>query len=158
MVELETFQGHIVLYCKGHYKIPKDKFFEGLKMIWATRCGYDYELTSKDTLSYIANDMYDIIRQCANDTQLIRLQEQIHSGIGDQSSWKPQNMSPIDAIIWEYRSVISQLQVKERRGKRYRWIIKLPSAKKRIFNRILDGKGEYHDYELINPTLKLTQS
>ncbi len=66
MITLKKFQKHIVLYCKGQYNIPKGEkgFFEGLKMIWAIRCGYDYEQTSKDTLAYIANDMYSIISKC----------------------------------------------------------------------------------------------
>jgi hypothetical protein len=145
-IELEAFQGHIVLYCKGHYK--HDDFFEGLKMIWAIRCGYDYEYTSKDTLSYIAMDMYEIIAKTQPD-RLPYLMEQLHRNLVPR--WKGdyvENLSPIEAIIWQYRIMLCNMQVKERdnvTGK-YKWLVKLPKPKKRIFNRILRGNGEYHDY------------
>ena len=147
-IELDEFQGHIVLYCKHHYKTPKgDKgFFEGLKMIWAIRCGYKYELTGKDTLTYIANDMYSIIRKCM-PKRLEHLMETLHReinwGIG-----KPENLSAIEAIVWEYGSMISQMQVREKKEgrKRYSWIVKLPKPKKQVFNRILRGNSNYEDY------------
>lgn len=151
-IELDDFQGHIVLYCKSHYKYPKGEkgFFEGLKMIWAIRCGYEYELTSYDSLIYIANDMYSIIKKC-EPKRLQYFMETIHReivwGIG-----KPENLTPIEAIIWEYRSVLQNLQVKERfeGKKRLKWIVKLPKPKKQVFNRILNGNGRYDDYREIN--------
>lgn len=146
MIELEKFQKHIVLYCKGQYNFPKgDKgFFEGLKIIWAIRCGYDYEHCSSDVLSYIANDMYKIISKCMPN-KLPHLMELLHieltSGIG-----KPHNLTPIEAVVHEYRSLLSNMQVKERVGKKYKWIIKLDKPQPRLFNRILKNKGKYGDY------------
>lgn len=118
-------------------------------MIWAIRCGYDYEYTSKDTLTYIANDMYDIISKCMPE-KLPYLMERLHREI-NWSIGKPENLSPIEAIIWEYRSMLSNMQIKEKPDgyKRYQWIVKLPKLKRKIFNRILSGKGEYQDYKLI---------
>jgi hypothetical protein len=150
-IELDDFQGHIILYCKSHYNFPKTEkgFFEGLKMIWAIRCGYDYELTGQDTLTYIANDMYRIIEKCL-PTKIPYIMETMHREL----VWnigKPENLTPIEAIIWEYHSHISQMQIKEKSEgkKRYQWIVKLPKPKKRIFNRILNGNGRYSDYDLI---------
>ena len=153
-IELEAFQGHIVLYCKGHYK--HDDFFEGLKMIWAIRCGYDYEYTSKDTLSYIAMDMYEIIAKTQAE-QLSWVMRQLHVNLVPLSvDSRSANLSPIEAIIWQYRIVLSNMRVKERdkvTGK-YKWLVKLPKPKKRIFNRILRGNGEYHDYFKIDGKAK----
>lgn len=153
MVILEKFQKHIVLYCKGQYYIPEgDKgFFEGLKMIWAIRCGYDYEYTSKDTLTHIANDMFNIIMQCKPE-KLNFFMDKIHREINPISNWtKPKNLTAIEAIIWEYRSILSNMQIKEKPEgkKRYKWIINLSKPQPKLFNKILKGKGEYRDYEKV---------
>lgn len=152
-IELEAFQGHIVLYCKGHYKFTD--FFDGLKRIWAIRCGYDYEYTSKDTLSFVAMDMYEIIAKTEPD-RLPYLMEQLHRNLVPRWSGDyVENLSPIEAVIWQYRIILSNMQVRERdkvTGRLYP-LVKLPKAKKRIFNRILRGKGEYHDYfRIVNNT------
>jgi len=153
MVILEKFQKHIVLYCKGQYYIPEgDKgFFEGLKMIWAIRCGYDYEYTSKDTLTHIANDMFNIIMQCKPE-KLNFFMDKIHREINPISNWtKPKDLTAIEAIIWEYRSILSNMQIKEKPEgkKRYKWIINLSKPQPKLFNKILKGKGEYRDYEKV---------
>lgn len=145
---LTPIQGHIILYCKGHYHY--ENFFEGLKMIWAIRCGYDYKYTSKDTLTYIANDMFEIIMLCKPE----RLQyfiETIHRGINESSLVysNSKELSPIESLIWQYRIILSNLQTKEKVKKNYRFIIKLPKSKKCVFNRILKGEGKYNDYKLI---------
>lgn len=152
MIKLEKFQKHIVLYCKGHYKIPDgDKgFFEGLKMIWAIRCGYDYELTSRDTLSYITDDMFKIIMQCEPQRLqhlICNLHREINWGIG-----KPANLTPIEAIIWEYRSILANLQIRKSipNTDDYETIIDIEPLQVNLFNKILSGKGEYTDYEKVN--------
>lgn len=150
MIKLEPFQKHIVLYCKGQYDIPNgDKgFFDGLKMIWAIRCGYDYEHTSKDTLTYIANDMYNIISQCM-PKRLPHLIENLHREI-NWSIGKPKNLEPIEAIIWEYRSMLSCMQVRERNSKgKLIWLVDLRNTQPQLFNRILKGKGKYDDYRKV---------
>lgn len=157
-MELNKFQGHIVLYCKGHYTFPEgDKgFFEGLKMIWAIRCGYDYNLTTMDTLTYIANDMYEILEKCMSIDKISNLIKKLHSEINPiypGYANKPKDMSPIEAIIWEYRSMLNNLKIKEKDKitEEYIDLVKLPEPIPEIFNRILKGKGEYGDYWLIEP-------
>jgi hypothetical protein len=152
MIKLEKFQKHIVLYCKGQYNIPEgDKgFFEGLKMIWAIRCGYDYETCRQDVLIYIANDLYEIISTCLPN-KLPYLMEIIHKEVGNQAFYKPKDMAPIEAIIWEYRSILFNMQVRKKPEgkKRYQWLIKLDNKQPRLFNRILMGNGKYEDYRKV---------
>lgn len=153
MIILEKFQKHIVLYCKGQYYIPDGEkgFFEGLKMIWAIRCGYDYQHTSKDTLTYIANDMFNIILQCKPE-KLEFFMDKIHKEINPINNWtKPKDLTPIEAIIWEYRSILSNMQIREKPEdkKKYQWIINLSKPQPKLFNKILKGKGEYRDYEKV---------
>lgn len=151
MIKLEKFQKHIVLYCKGQYNIPEGNkgFFEGLKMIWAIRCGFHYEYTSKDTLTYVANDMYEIISICLPH-KLSDMMNNLHREI-NWSIGRPENLIPIEAIIWEYRRILSNMQVRERPEgkKRYQWLIKLDNKQPRLFNRILMGNGEYEDYRKV---------
>jgi len=117
-------------------------------MIWAIRCGYDYEHTSKDTLTYIANDMYNIISQCMPE-RLPRLMESLHREI-NWSIGKPENLEPIEAIIWEYRSMLSCMQVRERNSKgKLIWLVDLRNTQPQLFNRILKGKGKYDDYKKV---------
>jgi len=147
-VLLTPIQGHIVLYCKGHYEY--ENFFEGLKMIWAIRCGYDYQYTSKDSLTYIAMDMFEIIMLCKPE-RLQSIMENVHRGINESHlmSSNSKDFSPIEALIWQYRIILSNMQIKEKVKKNYKSLIKLPRSKKLLFNRILKGKGKYNDYELI---------
>lgn len=149
MVKLkDKFQGHLILYCKGHYK-TKD-FFEGLKMIWAVRCGYNYKDTSEYTIRYIADDMYNIIKTTSPE-RLDYLMNILHREIGHELFWKPENMTPIESMVWEYRGILNNLQVRESDGKGgFIDLIELPKPQKRIFNRILRGNGRFEDYDLIN--------
>lgn len=144
-VDLEVFQGHIVLLCKGHYDYDCD-FFEAIGRIWAIRCGWDYEHFTDDTYEYIADDMYNIILQCFPDN-LRHIQRNIHKNL-TWSIGRPKDLTPIKALIWEYRSVISGMQIKEKPEGRmnYRFMVKLPRPKRNIFNRILRGDGKYKDY------------
>lgn len=160
-VKLDTFDGHLVLYCKGHYVNTKTKtkekaetdFFEGLKKIWAVRCGYDYKPEGDRVLEYIADHMFEILVDCkalSDPTKIKHFMDVIHKGVYDQN-FKPQGMSPIRALIWEYRTMICGLKIKElpKGKKRHVPIVILPKPMKRVFNRILNGKGEYKDYEKI---------
>lgn len=155
-ITLEDFQGHLVLYCKGWYNTKNDvDFFDGLKRIWAVRCGYDYKPNEGDrVLEYIADSMFEIIIDCKriNSTKEMKwLMDVIHKGVSDQAFWKPKNMTPTRALIWEYRTMISNLHIKERPEgkKRHVPIVKLPKPMKRVFKRIINGNGRYEDYNLI---------
>lgn len=151
MITLDKFQGHIVLYCKGHYDTPKgDKgFFEGLKMIWAIRCGFDYKQSSRDVLTYIANDMYNIIAEC-EPKRLPHLMDLLHREIGKQAFYKPKDMTPIEAIIWEYRGILCDMQImRKTEDEKWECLVKLHRPYYQVFNRILRGNGMYEDYEKI---------
>ena len=147
-IELDPIQGHIVLLCKNWYKMPKRKsFFEALRMIWAIRCGYDYKLTSYDTDSYIANDMWEVINTCAPERLTVYM-DNFHREIGN-TRFKPKDMTAIQAIIWEYKNIISNLTICNKVGEEWIPIIKLPKPNNRVFKRILRGNGKYNDYYTI---------
>lgn len=156
MVELDKFQGHIVLYCKGQYGpregMDTSQFFEGLKRIWAIRCGYDYEYTSSDVLSFIADDMYKIIIDCLPQ-RLEHIMSQMHRQLCNKSFYIPDNLNTIESVVWYYRSVLSNMQIRDTNKETNELIdlIKLPAKLPDIFNRIIAGDGEYKDYWLINP-------
>ena len=59
--KVTAIQGHIILYCKSHYRVKDVSYIEGLKRIWAIRCGYDYNEADNSMLEYIANDLFNII-------------------------------------------------------------------------------------------------
>ena len=59
--KVNTIQGHIILYCKNHYQVKDVSFIEGLKRIWAIKCGYDYNEADNSMLEYIADDLFNII-------------------------------------------------------------------------------------------------
>jgi len=151
MITLEKFQEHLVLYCKGHYYASDVDFVEGLKRIWAIRCGYDYKNEPSAVGTYIANELYKIITICL-PYSLPHIQELLHRSLGNRlgSSFKPDNLEPIDIILWEYKNIIAQLQVKkEQPDGKYETLIKLPKPKKQLFNRIVRGNGKYGDYKLV---------
>jgi hypothetical protein len=148
-INLDPIKGHIVLYCKGWYKF--DDFFEGLKRIWAVRCGYDYELTDRRTLEYIADEMFEIIWEVYPPEKVRNIMRNVHKGI--IPIWKvDEKYTPIEALIYQYGSCLSNLQIREtdRESGKTHTLVKLPRPKTRVFNRILKGQGEYKDYELIN--------
>lgn len=152
MVELEKFQGHIVLYCKGHYG-PKNgmdvpEFLEGLKRIWAIRCGYAYEHTASDTLSYIADDMWKIISTSMPE-RLEYITSQMHRQL---CGWfLPKGLNAIESIVWYYRGILSDLKVKDINDGKSITLVKLPKPMCRVFNRIVAGNGKYEDYWIIDP-------
>ncbi len=150
-IEISPIKGHIILYCKGFYKY--NNFFEGLKRIWAIRCGYDYELTSKETLSYVAMEMFDILLETNTPEKIKWIMKELHRDIVSKYIGDfVETLSPIEAIIWQYKSHLAQLQIKEKDKLTGKWysLIKLPKPKEKVFNRILKGNGKYEDYKLIN--------
>jgi hypothetical protein len=167
-ITLETFQGHLVRYCKGAYANSKTTsrekaqvdFFEGLKMIWAIRCGYQYEQNDSDRVfEYIADEMFEIISRCKRLDSVEKFRhfmDVLHKELYDQAFYKPKDMSPIRAMIWEYRMIICQLQIFERPEgkKRHVPIVKLPKAMRQTFSRILNGNGRYDDYRKISENHK----
>ena len=152
MVELKenakvtTIQGHIILYCKSHYRIKDVSFIEGLKRIWAIRCRYDYNEADNSMLEYIANDLFNIIYEIC-DIDIIDFQNKLHKKVGTSNN----EALDINNIIMYYVYVLAFLTVADINSKtnRIKTLIKLPTPKKRVFKKILKGKGVYSDYKLI---------
>ena len=149
--KVNTIQGHIILYCKSHYRVKDVSFIEGLKRIWAIRCGYDYNESDNSMLEYIANELFNIIYEICN-INIIDFQKKLHNEICNTLYQYEKDNLPIVRVIHYYRHQIAFLQVcdynKEKNKKKA--LIKLPTPKKRLFKKIISGKGEYSDYKLIN--------
>ena len=149
IVDLNTWEGHIVLLCKGWYSNKSNSdidFFDKLRRIWAIRCGVD-EFTGDRVLENVADTMYKILKKCRPD-QMDYFHEILHRELAGGFG-KPENMSHIQAIVWEYRSRISGLRIKEKVDDKWIKLVRLPKPQKRISNRIIKGNGEFNDYELI---------
>lgn len=155
MINLDVFDGHIVLLCKYHYKV--DDFFKALAQLWAIRCGYDYKDTPKDVYVNIANRMYRIIKK-TEPQRLNYLMELIHKGVDKDAFYKPQNMTPIQAIIWEYREILLGLTTHEKtKNGEWKTLVKLPEPQKEIFKRIFSDGGQYTDYNLLKNVENLAE-
>jgi hypothetical protein len=144
MQEIKGINGHIVLYCKGHYECKEDRI-EGLKMIWAIRCGYDYKKNDDSSLRYIANNLYEVISPFITDYK--HFQRDLHDYL---TTWMYDDLSAIHRIIHHYCSFISVIQIYERVGDKLTTLVQLPEPNPKLFNRILRGEGKYTDYKLIN--------
>jgi hypothetical protein len=147
MIKLEEFDGHIVLYCKGWYfqkKVDID-FLVGLRRIWAIRCGYDYEEDDKSIDQYIANRLYKIILETNPNIDLIDFQIRLHNEMAKDYLSTYQGLNTIEKLIKFYRSELLCLTIVENK----KVLIDLPKVKKRVFFKIIKGKGEYNDYKLI---------
>ncbi len=146
MITLEKFEGHIVLYCKGHYNVKDVDFLVGLRRIWAVRCGLLVEHISKRVDESIADELYRILEQTIPQ-RMPYLWQIIHRDI--ENDWKFKDLSPLERLIMIYNSEIHMTQTKEKVNKNYKWLIKLPKPQKRLFKRIVSGKGQYNDYNLV---------
>lgn len=141
--------GHIVLLIKGWYDIKDNpSIFVALRRVWAIRCGYNYNPTDFDADRYIANSLWRIIIKCAPERLTLHI-DNFHADIVNNSMDKPKDMTHIEAIIWEYASIISSMQIKQLVKTNYRQLIVLPKPKKKVFNRIIAGNGRFNDYKLI---------
>jgi hypothetical protein len=145
MIKLEEFDGHIVLYCKGWYYQEDVDFLLGLRRIWAIRCGYDYEENDKSADEYIADRMFKIIVQTNPNLDFVHFQKRLHNELSKDYLSTYKGLNTIEKLIKIYRSEIMMLQIRDDK----KVLVKLPKEKKRVFSRILKGKGEYKDYKLI---------
>jgi len=145
-IEIKGIRGHMILLCKGHYKYQN--ILEAFRMIWAIRCGYDYEFAKKNQVDrYIADELYELLK-LTDPKKIEYFHELLHKEL--QDTYKSEELTPLERIILIYRSYLSMVQIKEKVGKKYKYLIKLPKPKKQVFNRILRGNGKYEDYKLIN--------
>lgn len=68
MVTLDNFEGHLTLYCKGHYAVNKVDFLTGLRRIWAVRCGFDVCTEEKAIQNFIGTfDNMKALNQAIKD-------------------------------------------------------------------------------------------
>lgn len=145
-LEIKEIKGHIILLCKGYYKY--NNILEALRMVWAIRCGYDYDFNKKGEADrYIANELYKLFK-LLNPKKAEYFHEILHMELKNQ--WKYDDLTPLEHLILIYCSELMMIQIKEKVGKKWKYLIKLPKPKKQIFNRILRGNGKYEDYKLIN--------
>lgn len=144
MVTLDSFEGHLVLYCKGHYAVNKVDFLTGLRRIWAVRCGFDVEHIDKSIDEYIANALYKIVKK-VKPNKVEYLFELIHKEVSKTYLSTYEGLNTIETLIMIYRSELWDTQVKDK-GKT---LIKLPKPQKRLFKKIVSGKGEYTDYKKV---------
>ena len=145
MKELKTFDGHLVLLCKGHYQSEDESltFLDYLKRIWAVRCGLDIEHVDSYSYGYIANRLYKILIGC-KPSNINYIMDIIHRELTSNVGYRD-NLTPIEKLIYIYKNQIADLQVRNE-GET---LISLPNPQKEIFNRILNGNIFYGDYELI---------
>lgn len=145
MIKLDEFDGHIVLYCKGWYYQGNVDFLVGLRRIWAIRCGYDYQEDDKSADEYIADRLFKIIVQTNPKLDFVHFQKRLHQELSKDYLSLYQGFNTFEKLIKIYQSELVMLQIKDDK----KTLIKLPNPKKRVFSRILKGKGEYNDYKLI---------
>lgn len=148
MVTLENFEGHLVLYCKGHYSVKNVDFLTGLRRIWAVRCGFDVEHIDKSMDEYVANALYKTLKKL-EPNKMDYLFELIHKEVGKTYLSTYEGLDTIETLIMIYRNQIRQVAVREKVGEKYKQTVKLPNPQKRLFKRIVSGKGEYNDYKLV---------
>lgn len=144
----DKFSGHIILYCKGHYNLKEVSLIDGFRRIWATRCGMNVEHINSRIDEYIADHLYRIIEQTMPN-KLQWMWSVIHKELTDD--WKFDGTeTAIQRLIICYRNMIMRLQITEKlAGKKRKILVKLPKPQKRLFKRIVSGKGVYEDYKLV---------
>jgi len=145
-IKLSPMQGHMVLFTKGHYTNHECNQLEGLRMIWAIRCGLDYEHT-KDGQSdeYIADELFRIIQKLMPN-KAVRMWEILHKELAN-GSYQYEGLNAIERTIMVYRSELFGMRVREKVGNKWHWLMTFPKSKKQVLNRILRGNGRYNDYK-----------
>lgn len=151
-IELSNFDGHLVMLCKGTYFNPINNIsiFRAFRLLWAIRCGHPVpEENDKGADEYIADKLYEILVKVQKQ-DYVQFQKKIHRELSNMYDYRYEGLSTLERLLLIYRNEIMMLKIKEKKGKRYKSIIKLPKPEKRVFNRILKGKGKYTDYEIFN--------
>ena len=137
MIQLENFEGHILLYCKGNYQVKDVDFLVGLRRIWACRCGFNVEHIDRSIDEYIANALYKLLKKL-EPHKIDYLFELIHKEVSKTYLSYYEGLSTIETLIMIYRSHLWQVTVREN-GKT---LIKL-KPQKRLFKRELIKKEKY---------------
>jgi len=120
------------------------KALKAIRRIWAIRCGYDYDKEDKSSDRYIANELCKIFKQL-NPVKFDYFFERIHSEINN--NFRYEDLNSLERLILMYKSEIMIIQIREKQGKEYIDLIKLPIPNKPLFEKIISGNGEYNDYK-----------
>lgn len=148
MKQPSVIEGHIILYCKGHYKTGTD-FLIGIRRIWAIRCGLDEEHTlDKGADTYIADSMLKLIVGLVPE-RMDRIYYEIHQCLEKPKPWY-KDLNPLENLIMLYRSEIAMIQIQEKIGDEWWALIKLPKPNNILFEKIINGFGEHSDFKLIS--------
>jgi hypothetical protein len=147
-ITLKSIEGHIILYCKGHYNVESVDFLTGLRRIWSIRCGYDYRKEDKSADRYIANELFSLFK-LLSPKKAEYFHEILHYDLESWRATRYKDLTFLETLIMVYRSEIWNIQIKEKQKVKYSSLIKLPKPQKRLFKRIVKGKGDYNDYKLI---------
>ena len=142
-VKLDPFQGHIILYCKLYYGVDGVSFIDGFKRLWAVKC----KSNDDDMLDYIANYLFEII--CTvSDFDAVEFQKRLHLSFLE---YNPKKKTALELIISFYIFQLSKLNVVEYDSVSgdIKTLLPLPKTKKRVFNKIITGKGDHIDYKLL---------
>lgn len=151
-IVLDTFDGHLVLLCKGHY-IRETNFFVAACRLWVVRCGLSMTIEKgnhnyNQLLENIADHMYEILVKCVPE-RMKYFHQVLHRDIS--RTWgKPENCTPLESLIWEYRNAIMMIQVKEKNKETEQWfdLVQMPTPQDGILVGICEyGWGEYKDYD-----------
>jgi len=147
MIQLEEkFDGHIILYCKGWYNIKDIDFIAGLQRVWAVRCGLQVEHINSSINEYMADKLHEIFAKC-NPKKLSYFHQIMNKGLCDE--WRYEGLTAIERAIMIYANELSMLQIQENVDGKWKKLIKMPKPQKRLFKRIVSGKGQYNDYNLV---------
>jgi hypothetical protein len=148
----EKFDGHIILYCKGHYDCNVD-FFEGLINIWSARCGVKVIDSSSErdgVYEFIANRLIKIIK-LTTPKKMEYVFERLHKELAYKPIFQYEiesKSSSIQKCIELYVDILRDLKVNDHDeyGKVFP-LITLPKPQKRLFKKIIrEGckGGEYY--------------
>ena len=142
-VELTQEQTIWMYLCKGHYKRPERvDFLKAIRMLWAIRCGYDYEESDKRMYRHVADVLFELLMILEP-----KKQKYIHQLVHDEltSTFKYEDLTPIEIVIMCYRNHIMQALVINRND----FELILGEKREDAVNKVLEGNGEYGDYKLI---------
>lgn len=142
-MEFKGFDGHLILWCKDHYSMNNEiDLFLQITRIWEVRCGLPVD-SLKGQYVNIVDHMYKILQK--TDPIINVLHEIVHREICNEFMYH--NKTPIERLLLIYKNRISQLQVYDTKTNKV--LIKLPRIKKGIFKSIIEGRGKFNHYELI---------
>lgn len=149
IIEFKDFDGHIILFCKNHYQSDISNI-EGLRRIWALRCGYDYVEGSQSSDRFIANKLYEILKTILSKKHEF-FYEILHYEIERRDRHEDSN--PIETLISIYFSEIAFASVKDEKDGIITKKVILPKPQKKLFNKILNGTCSHDDYDLVKKSL-----